>query len=264
MPFSTLASRLSHHVGRHLQPDVWAGASTVLALLGTATAAIGWMVVTVVLVLLAIGCLVAKAAASKRRGRRSARAAAAALVDLDPSTVLYRAGQSLDLSARFPGWRLSLYSLEPATGMWRLVGRAAANVSLEGPGVSSPLSIGQGILAAPLRRSDSLVNVADVSPLLPDRMLSAREWMDAQRAWGLTLKRAASMRMSSRAYWGQVYRFEQAGRDGTVLGLVLESDGDRPIGRGSLEDSFSRPFFETLNMLINAKTQLTQVTTGGR
>lgn len=243
--------------------DFWTGASGLLAL-GSATLAIAAPLATWALGIgaAAIAAFVGSIVVRRRERTQFEKTMSTLRSEISVDTLLYRTAQSLDLGARFPGWRVSLYKMDRDSRTWIETGRASSNPHFELPSSLSSLLDTQGILRGPLGGADRSENASDVTQVFESRASNLATWMAQQASWGISPTRATAMRMSSRSYWGQVYRMQRGDKSYSTLGLVIESESANAFVAAELESRIGRPLFEALDAVLMMAERVEALTGG--
>lgn len=240
-------------------PQFWADSSTLSAIASATVAVLGWLGLAVALGVAAGVALCVRLLVARNQHSRVSRMFDDVRARFSTSDILYDAGTSLGLSERHPLWRITLYKLHEESFEWTPRARAAADPQLMVQRGDSPLNSRQGILRGPVARCDMPVGVPDISPVLQAGVADRTTWLEAQDAWGISRDRAARMRMTSRCYWGQCYRVRRRGGESSILGLVVESESDRPFTPGAFDSFFGRPFFEAIDAVLAAEEGLATI-----
>lgn len=232
-------------------------ASNLLALGSAAVAVVArFGAVAIILACLAILCAVGSQLRS-RVERRTVRTWAKRLADsLSLDELLFETGRTLALGEKCPGWRMTAYRLEKSRGTWHLEACAGPTGSIPVDEELRQCPTSQGVLRVPLKSADRPQNEPGVTGVFPKPSDDMAGWRRAHVELGFSEDAIDSIKGEPLSYWGQVYSVRR--RDGThsTVGLVLESEGEKGIGRGWLEESLTRPYFEAMDTILYAKSRL--------
>lgn len=218
--------------------------------------AVSWAPVAIALGAVSIATYGASLWLRQRRRKEAQTELTGLRADVSVSTLLFRTAQSLSFGQRIPGWRMSLYRLDPERRTWVECGRAAANAHYERSSRLPALRDVQGVLRGPLASADRAQNVADVTQVLEDPDEDLDAWISGQESWGINAERARLMRMRSRVYWGQVYRVHRSDQEWSTLGVVIESETGASLAASEFQEVIGRPYFEALDAILMISEKL--------
>lgn len=156
-------------------------------------------------------------------------------------------------------WRLTLYRFE--NNKWVIISRVSSSPIYQENNEYETLEKSQSILRGPLRHARSTdSNNIDVSGTLadPSNLETLPAWKEGLEELGLIP--STYNNMPTRNFAGAVFQTGQdsSQNDDEVLGLIIETTSDKEISRIKIENTITRPLFESMHEILKIQKKLNE------